>query len=335
MIDWLKLRLSVDARDKIPGDRVMIVSPDGEIKWQKIRALEVTGSYDANVHASSCPVSGRLVIDGNPVKFFQGHNVFGSGDIHGLADAISDHIGGKLGFNVAGCQESAEVARTDLTGMYSMATLANARAAVRAMGERATMRFRGRGQLGREGTAYWSKHSRRSAVKAYAKGHELLDHKLPKGLAHADAISAWAQDKLRIEVVLRGMELKQRGLDVLANWQENTAAELYGEFVARLNVPDNIELAPPVIETLKPRLRLAYNAWLHGEDLRAALPRKTFYRYRKELMAHGVDLLTLRPAEAKSNVLQLVRILEARPVSVPDWAIGTSAYFEPRARRAA
>ena len=297
----------------------------------------MTGSYESDVQVSACPVRGTLIIDGNPTKFFQGHNVFGTDDIHGLATAISLHVLGKLPqLNV---QEHdlanmhmgrIELARTDLTGMYSLGTQAHATSAVRAMGERATMRHRGRANISREGTAYWGKHSRRTSIKAYAKGVEIRDHKMHRDLPYYDEIFTWAQDKLRIEVVLRGMELKDRGLNLLANWQQNTAAQLYAEFVGKLNVPDNIELDPPAVDALKPRLRLAYDSWMRGTDLRVALPRKTFYRYRAELLEHGIDIVTVRPSPAKSNVLPLVRILEAKPVSVPEWAIGTSAFFDPR-----
>ena len=336
VIDWLKLRLLTNAAGKVPGDKVMILSPDGEVKWEKIRALEVTGSYDANVHVSVCPIKGTLVIDGNPAKFFQGHNVFGTDDIHGLAKAIALHAIGRLPdlnvqeHDLANIHEGIiELSRVDLTGMYSVGTKMHATAAVRAMGERATMRHRGRGNISREGTAYFGKNSRRSAIKVYAKGVELKDHKLHRQLPYADDIIAYAQDKLRIEVVLRAMELKDRGLDVLANWQQDTAALLYAEFLGKLNVPDNIELDPPSIEALKPRLRLAYDSWMRGTDLRVALPRMTFYRYRAELLEHGIDILTVRPSLPQSNVLPLVRILEARPAAVPEWAHGTPVYFEP------
>jgi II/X family phage/plasmid replication protein len=337
VIDWLKLRLLINAAGKVPGDKVMIITPDGEVKWEKIRPKEVVGSYDANIHVSACPVKGMLVIDGNPAKFFQGHNVFGTDDIHGLAKAISFHVLGLLPELVVTDHDLSnirggiiEVARADLTGMYSLGTQMHATSAVRALGERATLRHRGRGNISRDGTAYWGKHSRRSALKVYAKGVELRDHPMHRDLPHYDNIYAWAQDKLRVELVLRGIELKQRGLDLLANWQQDTAALLYAEFLGKLNVPDNIELDPLAVESLKPRLRLAYDSWMRGTDLRTALPRKTYYRYRKDLLEHGIDILTVRPAPSKSNVLPLVRILEAKPASVPEWAIGTSAFFDPR-----
>jgi II/X family phage/plasmid replication protein len=59
-------------------------------------------------------------------------------------------------------------------------------------------------------------------------------------------------------------------------------------------------------------------------------PSTTFYRHRAELLPHGIDIATLVPREGVSNVVPLHRVLEAVPVSVPDWAIGTPLYFEPR-----
>lgn len=335
MIDWGKFRVMIDAQGKIPGDRVMIVSPDGELKWQKTRAAPVRGSHECDVHVSSCPVTGQLVVDGNPVKFFQGHNVFGSSDLHGLTRAMLDHVLTVLPLDVSESTRSLiernviELSRVDVTEMYSTGSLLLARHSVRAIAEFATMKHRGRALMS-QGTAYFGKHSRRSALKVYAKGDELRDHKLPKGLHLADEIQAFAQDKIRFEVVLRGMELKDRGLDLLCNWMPDTGDTLHREFIGRLNLPENIELPPAVLEGLPARLQLAYSAWLRGDDLRVTLPRKTFYRYRKAMLAHGIDLLALRPKEPTSNVFPLRRVVELRPAGVPDWAKGTAAYFEPR-----
>lgn len=336
MIDWLKLRVMVAAAGKIPGDLVCIFTPDGELKWKKTRAAELKGSHEANIHASACPVTGHLVIDGNPVKFYQGHNVFGTDDIHGLARSITDTVTAALALEVTASDQAwlddniIELSRVDITGMYSVGSLGNARAAVRALSDTATMHHRGRGQLTRAGTAYWGKHSRRWALKAYSKGHELKDHPIPLAVPHSDALTEWAQDKLRIELVMRGMELKARGLDLLCNWHPETATMLHKEALGKLTVPDNIELSPPMIEGLRPRHRLVYQAWLRGDDLRATLPARTFYRYRAELLEHGVDILTRRPSEPRPPTLQLVNIINAVPVTVPDWAIGTPAYFVPR-----
>jgi II/X family phage/plasmid replication protein len=322
----------VDVTGLLRGETVCIFTAEGELKWQKQRAVELKGSFEANVHASCCPITGKLVIDGNPVKYFQGHNVFGSEDIHGLAYAIITHVMDALGLPALAPSdlEEVEVARVDLTGMYSVGTAENARAAVRVLAERATMHYRGRGTMTRDGTVYFGKHSRRNSTKVYAKGHELRDHKLPEDLPNLESITSYAQDKLRIEHVLRRMYLVDAGLDRLRSWGCDTSAKLFADLTEKLNVADNIELSNAQLEGMKPRLRLAYSAWLRGDDLRATLPTRTFTRYRRELLELGVDLLTLQPAEERRPMLRLVEIIRAVPATPPTWAYGTPSLFEPR-----
>ena len=84
---------------------------------------------------------------------------------------------------------------------------------------------------------------------------------------------------------------------------------------------------------LSGRLQLTYDAWKQGKDLKAVLPRNTFYRYRTELLKHGIDIAVKQEArhvEAQRTPLRLV--ITARPAGIPDWAIGTPLYFEPRAK---
>ena len=74
--------------------------------------------------------------------------------------------------------------------------------------------------------------------------------------------------------------------------------------------------------------------WREGNDLRSILSRPTFYRYRQELLKHGIDIAVKqeRISPDFSNVVPLRTVLHAYPLTVPDWAVGTSLYFEPRAK---
>jgi II/X family phage/plasmid replication protein len=83
------------------------------------------------------------------------------------------------------------------------------------------------------------------------------------------------------------------------------------------------------IDSLTPGLRAAYVLWDSGVDLRAVYTKSAFYRFRSRLLVHGIDIAALNPKE-KSNVVPLVRVLEAVPAQVPDWAHGTPLYWEPR-----
>ena len=78
-------------------------------------------------------------------------------------------------------------------------------------------------------------------------------------------------------------------------------------------------LKDDVLDSLPPRLRMVYQTWLNGDDLKQILPHNTFYRYKKALREFGIDISSKSPKE-KSNVIPLIRVLEAKPVGIPDWA---------------
>ena len=84
------------------------------------------------------------------------------------------------------------------------------------------------------------------------------------------------------------------------------------------------------LEGLPARLIAVYKLWKEGEDLRALYPRASFYRYRAELLKRGIDIAIRQPAKP-DNVIPLVRVLRPEAIAqVPEGAIGTSVYFEPK-----
>ena len=64
------------------------------LDWCFTKPLPVVGSHDANVRIKTSAFYGEqgfgreLRIDGNLVKFFQGHNLFGSCDLVGLVSGV-------------------------------------------------------------------------------------------------------------------------------------------------------------------------------------------------------------------------------------------------------
>ena len=63
----------------------MIMSLDrhGEIEWQSQKYLPIVGSFSAKLMVKSAGLN-MVEISGNPAKFLQGHNLFGSDDLCGL-----------------------------------------------------------------------------------------------------------------------------------------------------------------------------------------------------------------------------------------------------------
>jgi len=93
---------------------------------------------------------------------------------------------------------------------------------------------------------------------------------------------------------------------------------------------DQFSLTPDTLDELPGRLIAVYKLWKDGEDLRALYPKASFYRYRAELMKHGIDINVRQPAKPE-NVIPLVRVLRPEAISqVPDWAVGTELYSDPK-----
>ena len=128
----------------------------------------------------------------------------------------------------------------------------------------------------------------------------------------------YAQKALRIEGVTRQLELKRRSLHVASNWDIDTAEELLLEYISKLEMSDVYMLDQSVLDTLPPRLRLTYQAWLNGDDLKSVFTHRTFYRVRKEM--ENTELIFPPNLQKKNNVIPLIRVLEAKPVGIPDWA---------------
>lgn len=347
MIDWLTMEIPLRHTTPINGGEVVSIDPFGNLEWRTLKRTTVTGSHEMNLQVRTCTHTpeycSHLSISGNPAKFLQGHNLWGSDDIHGLAIATCERVASLLGIDphpddyaqwIAG---AIKLTRVDVTQMFELRNQAEVLSWIRAAEQTAYMSHRGRGRLIGGTTLTFGEKSRRRRLKAYAKGLEVRKNikaqpairELPHALEYADRC-------LRVELELKAMELKRIGLDTIAAWStddgvpcEAVTAALLREELGNMTMTTTASLAPDVMQNLRPALRMAVQAWESGADLRETLPRPTFYKYRKELLPFGIDIATLLPKDV-SNVVPLHRVLEAKPVGVPDWAIGTPLYFEPR-----
>lgn len=346
MIDWLTMLIPCKHPEPITGGRVLSIKADGELDWACNKRSKIRGSYSSELHirtashtSESCT---HIEVSGNPVKFFQGHNLWGTDDLQSLAIATAEHIARVL--SIGTVEDFAEWAagniqltRVDVTQSFHLDSLAAVKSWLRSAEQTAYLSHRGRGQLTKGSTLYFGKHSRRWSLKMYAKGEEIRasNHGQDSilGLPHA---FAWADKTLRVELTLRSMELKRIGKYLVSQWAADyhdftgvTDALLRQRFEGMTMTTTN-KLSSEILNALRPAVRTAYHAWESGADLREVLSRPTFYRYRKELLSHGVDIATLVPKDSPSNVVPLFRTLEAVPAPVPEWAVGTALYFEPR-----
>lgn len=340
MIDWVSCVVPCNHTTPIHGDRIMRVTPDGERVWETLTAKTVEGSYSDKITIKTHELDGDgmpafLYVSGNPVKWIQGHNVFGHNCPHELTVAMMNRLCDLVPELIPTDHQrnvwaigGFRFTRLDITSMFSLGSNAAVHDWIR------SAEFSSRTRHGRPAmkgnTLYWGKTSRRWALKAYSKASELKAHP-PKRDLPAD-LTDWAEDKLRVELVMRQMQLKEHGLDVAANWSsgDTTASDLYLEYLGKLQMVDNMRVDHDKIESQLPvRLAGTYTLWRAGYDLLTRMSRPTFYRHRKELLAYGVDITHKAPPRDKSNVLPLLRVVEAVPADFPHWADGTDYLFTP------
>jgi II/X family phage/plasmid replication protein len=353
VIDWIDAIVPCHHVAELSGGKIERTTVHGKVEWKRTMFRKVVGSFDAGIQIKTAWRSDtgdctHLLISGNLAKFFQGHNLWGSDDPCALVvefmewltgyDADTGHLG--LIPHAEDVQSwissQYRFTRIDYTETFHLDSEAEVLAYIRAAEHTAHLPHRGRGQIDGGSTLYFGKHSRRWALKLYAKGPEIrANADSQPAIAKLPAAQVWAQKSLRCELVLRSMELKRRGLQDAAVWSllldegvQFDPSSLIREILGTMTMTTTLGLSPEVLSTLKPALRLTYQAWHAGADLRQTLSRPTFYRYRLQMLPYGIDISTVQPRELSHRTI--ASVLVARPADVPEWAQGTPLFFEPR-----
>lgn len=340
MVDWISCCIPWQHASPINNGNVVSISPDGEQEWHIEKWLPVSGSFDSTIQIRSKhsdTYCSHILLSGNPIKFLQGHNVWGSGDVTGLVfDTFLKvlsliNIPGQLPSYPMASINTSWFTRIDLTAMYHLRDGSEVNNWLRSAEFAANTRHSGRGQM-TNGTLYFGKTSRRWSLKFYHKGQELNDNKKHQRDLPPEVLQ-FADKSLRCEVTLRGKELDEIGLANVFDWEDVEAEDVYNRYLNKLELSDNMHTVEPAkLKNLPPRLVAVYHCWTRGDDIREMLSRNTFYRYRKQLKEElGINISVRQPSTEpdRSNVVPLVRILEAKPVEIPHWAYGTDLYYEP------
>ena len=314
---------------------VASIAKDGQVEWQVEKKQQIRGSYESSISVKSLDPK-TILIDGNPAKWLQGHNLFGTDDLIALVNSLMHELTTLQDLSPdehdLNCWLNGiyQLKRVDCTAMWELPRRADVRAWLRA----AEMQLKSR--HGRPvttgGTLYFGKNSRRWSIKFYSKGDELdaRGHKLPEDIDQRDNLMKFADNKLRGELTLRSIQLKEKELSWGFQWKESTQIEQLIKYIESLNMSEQFNITPLAFDGLPARLIAVYKLWKDGEDLRALYPKATFYRYRSEFLKQGIDIAIRQPSKP-DNVIPLVRVLRPEAiVQVPDWAVDTSLFFAPK-----
>lgn len=351
MIDWLAFRAPLSWVEPINGGRLVRLRQDGSVDYvvDQSRALvspeaswevgscnpnqtqaRTRSSYASSLRVRSVEL-GMVEVSGNPAKWFQGHNLFGTDDVPGLFLATMERVASMVDVEpsdddrAAWLRGDARISRVDCTTMLELDSLEEVMEWLRAADQVANVKWRGRGHYD-PGTLTFGRSEKGKRAKdwqlvLYCKGKEisLPGHELNPELPMASELWEWAQNKLRIELRLRSAELKRLGLLTVGDWKDpEQAALLRGRYFSKVEMSEQQMMHISREGDLKPSEMNALAAWRAGADPKSYMKHSTFFRCRKSIMETvGIDI------GARVNVtpfVPLVRALEARPATVPAWA---------------
>jgi len=336
MLDWFSGLVGYDASALRLG-QICAINRNGEIEWHKDRAEVVMGSYQSKVLVGKGTSSTEmrdaaerlglvinpevLWISGNPTKFLQGHNVFGP-SVSSLVSMVRSLIRA-LPRDIRPSDVDNDLwpalqrSRVDMATTIDMGSHACVHEWLDTAARSSRTRHRnGCSQL-EGGSVYWGFGSRRWTMVAYCKLCELL-HRPVADLKLYEMLKQYCEGKLRLELRLRRPELKGR----------NTLEEdLIWDYFEKISIG---ELEMSKVNGGRPNLRssveMCLTVWLAGGDLKARLPRRTFYKYRREIMEQtGIDI-SIPKSDQESTIerakfdLDYLKAHELK--SVPDYLQG-------------
>ena len=327
MIDWVTAKLP--CRNDLKTGCVAKLDSEGNVEWLSQSWLPVEGSYSSNFMIKSLTPN-TIQVSGNPAKWLQGHNLFGTNDLRllmwrffsGLYEVMAEE-----GLNPTIEQldrirdGNYTVSRVDINETWFLKNQYDVKAWIRAAGEKMSMPHRGKGVFSGD-TLYWGKGSKYYYLKCYSKGDEINSKKsnFPSDLRTSQMLE-YADKALRLELVLCSKALREFNINQPCNWSADMARMLLLSTVRKLDMSNNFRLSSDITASLPTGMRMAYLLWWSGEDLRSQLPKNTFYRYRRKLKEYDIDIALVRDVEqVADNVIPLIRVLEAEPVGIPDWA---------------
>ncbi len=333
MIDWGLVKFPL-IHHPINSGEVFSVAPDGEIEWRAPKRVQATGSFEKKISIKSVGGDGtglatHLWVNGNPSKFLQGHNVFGSDDSVSLMSDLFDVIAPQ--FELKPTIEELnrirtgdyELFRTDINYSFSLPCKADVLHFIRALEYKSKTRH-GRPST-KGGTLYFGKNSSRWSIKFYCKAEEIKTAagRLPNEIEKL-GIEDWVENKLRIELTLRTKELRLLDIVNVKDLTLDKVKYLFDKYVGRIEMTDQIALTDESMMNLPNKLKSTYTLWVEGHDLRNMLSKSAYYRHRSELKEFGINI-DLRPESTrKSNIVPLIRVLEAKPACIPNFAFERS-----------
>lgn len=331
MIDWVTAKVPLEQFAQVGLHEIGTDINTGEVYHEKHRPMPLQGSYETRIHVRTDleekgPVA---MIQGNPAKWYQGHNVWGTSDPELIYRFVAD-VCGILDLRTSReLISQATVSRIDLTASDRLADQKQVLAYLAHRHRHGTivdaMEKNMRGIFDLYGikwnptSRYWNGREYAKGIEIKTKGHRLsnkLDPEIRREIEKSAIGLSRREFKVRLPQLER-LELRRVG-----DLTQDKLEQAYAFHDSRIRIASEARMNSQEIIELPRSVRAIYIEWATGIDPRQTRSDRTFRRHRKYLIDnYGVDIAT--PVTAKgetAKVIPLHRTLEVVPESVPEWA---------------
>ena len=249
-VDWLKIEVHVNHNQHALNDGMRVDIKrnndgyDTERQYLSFHKIRIPSSFDTKLSVKSLSES-TLQIEGNFYKWLNGQNVTGSTDLVGL---VFDVVQG-LSEQMSEIKPTLEQMNAIKQGLFKIHTV-DINKALLFQDHQEAMKYlerlkysssypnRKNKQIESNGV-YFNKESKRSVIKYYHKGTEILNNKKHQ-TAITHELSALADMMIRCEMRIKWQEL--RDLDLLTGdkWDHVTVKKLIDKVHSKLRLPEPI-----------------------------------------------------------------------------------------------
>ena len=301
LIDWMTLSTDASVLDsqtvaKIAGgqDKIMRVSPEGEVKW----VMPCRANIRSDSHQITVRIGSHLDIQGSPARTKGTRdNVFGEANpVNAFLDMVQ-FLSNTLEVSLPCNPTCWRLTRMDVTGNFDLGSLANVRQALNYLRHVEGGRYQVKTETE---TVYWSKSSRLRAGKAYAKGSHMR-YLVSKARVDLTPDQLSLVDRLlRLELRLGNQFWRERAAQRWYRWSSEQLYEqftmYFGQFIGKVEVVEVDDLLDKLMEVAPtPGLaKAAYRTWAliqscGVEKARELTTVSTWQRHKRLLQNCGVS----------------------------------------------
>ena len=180
MIDWVSAVLPCSHSPELLQDGVTAcINADGSERWHSFNPKMVEGTYSDKILIKSMSPN-FIYVSGNPAKWLQGHNIFGTDDLLLLMKRFFYSLCQIEGLGLDPTFQDYKdiyegnymLKRIDINATWFLKDRFEVMSWIRSAGDKTVLARRGRGVFAGD-TLYYGKNSRRWSLKMYSKGHEI------------------------------------------------------------------------------------------------------------------------------------------------------------------